>query len=428
MDFLIFYFASIQFLLKKYHIVFVSIFILASSYLEVNYGDGGKSNFIFPHQVSDTGLLLFIFFFLYSIIKHGLYTNSKLRVPVLVFWIFLLLSGFVDVLQGVAIVDVIKYLRGWLYLLIIYIDPELYVPYIEKTLRYLFVIVLILTILIIFQNVTDFSWFGTRIDEVRGIKPSFYVLLFIPLLLFDVLRLASICKYLFIAILVSSIILNLKQTYLFTVIFTYVLFLILYQKQKLLIFLKVIVILTAILALILTNNSLRERISETIAGVGSIKNEKSADNFSFRILHTKKRLNYILENPLTTLRGIGFIHEDSLRTKIFAIGSWNQVQKRIEQLETGDIAWSVFFVRIGVFGTILFLFFYLSLLKRLYLMANSLPPSENQLHKVLFSFMIVCLFLTSFGNSVIAYGYFYLIPLMTVASKNKSNLNIIEQN
>src|SRR5690606_31342047 len=112
--------------------------------------------------------------------------------------------------------DVLKYSRGWVYLSVAWIRPGIYRRYLKGTLRIVFFVVLVLTILIIIQNLTGNYWLAKPISGDRGIKPSFYVMLFIPLLWFDVLKYRKLLKWLLISVLLVSVIMNLKQTYILT--------------------------------------------------------------------------------------------------------------------------------------------------------------------------------------------------------------------
>src|SRR5690606_1093080 len=105
--------------------------------------------------------------------------------------------------------------------------------------------------------------------------------------------------------------------------------------------------------LFLTNDKLRERVLESSSAIESVKNETNSDNFSYRLLHSLERLNYIMKDPVRTVRGIGYIHEDNFKVKIFEIGLINKETQEIIQLDTGDIAWSLFLVRFGLLGTLI---------------------------------------------------------------------------
>ena len=424
MELIIFAFALVMFYYKKFHWVLVSIFIFASSYLEINYGsDITTSQFIFRHQLADTGIILYVLFFYYSAKKYGLNINSDLLSKIiLIFFGFLFTNGIIDIINNVSAVDVIKYMRLWIYLSIIWIKPEAYSPYIDKMLRILVVIIFVLTVLIIFQNITGNYWFARPINDERGIKPSFYVLPFIPIILFDALQYRSILwKWILIGTFMFAILINLKMTYFFTVILSLIIFVFIFRRKQIpsLIGYGIFIIIGGVL-LISTNDALMRRIQESSNALNSTRDGIVEDNASYRLLHAQERFAYIMENPKTALRGIGFIHEQSFnRHPVFSIGLIDKNTGNPMQLDTGDIAWSLFFIRLGLFGIILFIIMYVAIIQKLYRQSQ-----KSLLAGVYCAFMIVALCFTSLGNAVIAAGYFYLIPLMLISAKGYGNENL----
>jgi hypothetical protein len=419
MDILIFIFAIIQLLQKKYSWVIASIIILASSFLEINWGNGGMSNFIFKHQISDVGIILYLIFFCHLIYKCGFYKNNILTRYVLLFYAFLLVSAIIDINNGVTFTDVIKYCRTWAYLSFIWIKPYA-IPQesIRKSFRILLYVVAGLTIIIVYQNLTGNYLIGVVIDKVRGVKPSLFVILFSLLLLFDCFDYSKSMKWLLIVILFGSILLNLKQTYFFTVVFSVIVYLILFKREKIKIlpFLKYFIGGFMVLFVIFqANENFRNRINESLSATDAIKTEEVNDNFSYRILHADERLNYIIKKPVMAIRGIGFVHEKSFKIQVFSIGLPDEKDLHIIQLDTGDIAWSIFFVRFGLVGTIIFIIFYIAMIVSLYIKGK-----ESLLSGIFCAFFIVGICFMSFGNAAITNGYFYIMPILSIyLTKNK---------
>ena len=412
MDVGILIFAIIQLYKKRYQWVFASIFILASGYLEINYGDGGTSFILFKHQISDTGLFLYSIIFIYSVVKYGLPRLTPLHKVILFFYTFIIVNSVIDVMNGVSLVDVLKYSRGWIYLSVVWISPNIYRRHLKGTLRILFGVILILTVLIIIQNITGNYWLARPISGDRGIKPSFYVMLFIPLLWFDVLKYKILLKWLFISMLLLSVIMNLKQTYILTILATFIVYLVTFKRENITYLIKYgIAVVFSSVILFVANDRLRERILESSTAVENVKDEISGNTFSFRLLHTVERFNYIVKEPLSIIRGIGFVHEENYKAKVFEIGLIDRDTQDIIQLDTGDIAWSIFFTRFGLLGTLIFLVLYVYIIRQLYIKA-----AVSHISSIFFAFLTACLFVTSLGNAVVAYSYFYLIPLMVINS------------
>ena len=364
----------------------------------------------------DTGFVLFFITYFYSIIKFGFNKSPVLQKPIIFFFAFLVLNSIIDITNNVSINDIIRYCRGWIYLSVIWMNPKIYSQHINKTLRILLIVILCTTIIIIWQNLSGNYTFAEPISKERGIKPSFYVILFIPILFFDILKYSKITKWGMIAIFLFSIIMNLKQTYLLTVIFTLLGYVVIYQRKQLSkLFGYILMIVVASLVLFYTNDKIRNRIEEALTINKSIDSEEIESTASYRMLHMIERFDYIIKKPKTAIRGIGFIHEESYKNETFTVGNFNENTGRRGQLDTSDIAWSNFFVRFGLLGTAIFIFLYIKIVIQLFNQADFSP-----ILKFFSVFLIICLCFTSFGNAVISYGYFYLIPLMIISSINQN--------
>lgn len=104
-----------------------------------------------------------------------------------------------------------------------------------------------------------------------------------------------------------------------------------------------------------------------------IYSSNSADisTSEFRRLHFIERYNYVKEDLVTFLFGIGFLTEDAALVKKlnFNIGLTTDT-KEVLQVESSDIAWSLLILRFGTVGILAFLYFYLSYVKLLYKMRN----------------------------------------------------------
>lgn len=81
----------------------------------------------------------------------------------------------------------------------------------------------------------------------------------------------------------------------------------------------------------------------------------------FRIGHFTERYLETTETPIGTLLGLGFMSEDSKYTENhfnFIIGLSNTEKGGIAQVDTSDIAWSIFIIRYGILGTFVYLLLY----------------------------------------------------------------------
>lgn len=80
------------------------------------------------------------------------------------------------------------------------------------------------------------------------------------------------------------------------------------------------------------------------------------DTFSYRMVHLAERISYVVETPGRVLFGIGMISEDSKQASklSFQAGLFNERTGQIRQVDTGDIAWSLLILYMGVVGVLFF--------------------------------------------------------------------------
>ena len=154
----------------------------------------------------------------------------------------------------------------------------------------------------------------------------------------------------------------------------------------------------------------------------SLTSNEIEGNYSFRILHAQERLNYITQNAQNTIFGLGNISEENF-SEVFEIGLLEE-SGRITQLDTGDIAWSTFFIRLGLLGTVFYLFIFVRLLLNFYRIQK-----YNSLALVTFVYLLVNLTIMSFASSSMATGQFFLLPVLLyfLSKKGKVQLKTVNK-
>jgi hypothetical protein len=146
--------------------------------------------------------------------------------------------------------------------------------------------------------------------------------------------------------------------------------------------------------------------------------------FTFRILHLLERNQYLLEHPQAMALGAGLMPEDSKQTeKIFdfKIGLVSELTDIPVQLDSGDISYSVLFLRLGYVGTAL----YLSLI--IYLMVFFYKNRNNRY--ALFSLLYLVFALgVSFFSANLLNPVTFLMPLISylIVKKTDSEVTINE--
>jgi hypothetical protein len=119
----------------------------------------------------------------------------------------------------------------------------------------------------------------------------------------------------------------------------------------------------------------------------------------FRQLLLAERLNYILKDHTRALLGVGLITDDSRKALAlnFNVGMTDEYGN-VTQVASGDIAWSVLLLQMGIIGSLMFLFFHISFLLKFFLQRKDNYMQVGILY-------IICLILTSLYSNMIMLPY-----------------------
>lgn len=410
MDFILLFIGIIALLRQRTHTVITIIIVLCSRYLQLPISSPFAINFLFPHNVEDLGLSLYILWFMTFLVNGRISFTHPLKKCVVVFFTFLIISGVYDIFIGTPMVDTIKYMRQWLLLTVVFIAPNISLYTIKRSLKQVTIITVCICLFLLVARFASIDILGLRSLEDRGIKPPSYSMVCALLLFANVWKYNTMTKYTYIAILILPSLLNLKVTYIVTIVAMFVLFTVMNTTstpvKKITMFLTTILVSFFILS---SSGDLVGRMVEmkTNFSSQSLENIESEDNFTYRLAHAAERLTYILGRGDRTIRGLGFISEENYKEDAFEIGLWDDNSFSIVQLDTGDIAWSILFLRLGLLGLSIYLIFYFKLLKTLW-KTNGVAP----LYTAYAIILIVFLLFTSLGNTIITTGEFFFIPLL----------------
>lgn len=389
-------------LTKKYASSLTVIIILLTTFLQLQI----KADFftLSAYNTYDFGILLFIIFFLHIALSKGICFNGKVQLVVSLFLIYLLLNGIYDIVHnGTSVSDVFKYLKNWIPLSIAYIYPYIRLDYAIKSLKQVYTITLLLSIFVTISIILQLDLGIFIFSTDRGIKPPPDCMWFAALAFMNVWGKNKINSIIESIIFIFPVILSLKMTYAVTIFLVFG-FIILMKKNisniiKAGLF---FVMLCTVSIVLYTNSGFSERLDSVAAETNDISQEENSGNFAYRILHAQERWNYIKQDPVMLIRGFGYLHENNLKKTLFQFGTNHGEQ----QLETGDIAWSLFFIRLGVMGIFFYLMMYLLILKQFYI------NREKKICLIFASMMITYLTFTSLGNCIITYSYFFIYPLL----------------
>lgn len=116
----------------------------------------------------------------------------------------------------------------------------------------------------------------------------------------------------------------------------------------------------------------------------------------FRRLHFLERFYYAQEKVSTSLFGLGFLTEDSwLVNKLaFNIGLTSEYGE-VAQVDTSDIAWSVFVIHFGIIGTLALLYLYIGYAYKFFQMR------QEEYCKVGLLYIVTLLIISLYGVEII---------------------------
>jgi hypothetical protein len=144
-----------------------------------------------------------------------------------------------------------------------------------------------------------------------------------------------------------------------------------------------------------------------------------SSTFSFRIALVIERSMYLLEHPESMLLGVGLITEDSPSTgKIFdfQIGLSDEQTAKPQQIESGDISYSALFIRLGYLGTALYLSLYI------YLAVFFYKKRANRYGQFSFLYCVLALGDSLFSANLLM-PVTYILPIISyiIIQKNEKN-------
>lgn len=401
---------------RKYTPLLTIIIVLSSTFLQLQIVEGPMVK-ISGYNTYDFGLLLYLLLFFQVALRNGCRFKGKVQQIVTLFLLFLILNGVFDIIYNeTSIGDVIIYLKNWLLITIVYIHPYINIEYTIKSLKHIYNITLILCIFISICMLLKFDTGILWYIEGRGIKPPPDCMWFSVLAFSNIWGKSKNRAIIDAFIFILPAILSLKMTYAITIALVFTFYIIL--NKNVAITSKVglsILMFFSISFTLIVSSDFSERLSSVAAETNDISRDEQSGNFSYRILHAQERLEFIMNDPVMSIRGFGYLHEKSLKKVLFVYGT-NHGQ---QQLDTGDIAWSLFFIRLGFLGIFLYLIMYFTIVKTYYINRNI------KICLIFSSMLISYLIFTSLGNCIITYSYFFIYPILFLNITNKDHQHSI---
>lgn len=408
---------GLLFLIKgKLAWVLFTIILLTTNYLGSSLS---ISNIPFEHNISDAGLILYLSLCFYLLNKNNFnITKTPLSKYVIIFYLFLFLSFCVDLLyNNIDFTSIVKTSRHWIFLSSIWIFSYIPRQSIRKLLNFLFIATVIISVIMLiefFSGIQLLELEPLTLTSIsgetynRGSIPSTYVPFYLLLMFTQHYKFKLRIKYFFIILFLSVLVTSMLRSMILTIVFGIIIILFVQQKIKLKSVISALILMSILFFIVFSNANIKERFDSGFKEINSfiLMDQKDVEgNFTFRILHTQERLNYITTKYQYSIFGLGNITEENF-PEIFDIGLWGK-SGRIIQLDTADISWSTFFIRLGFLGTFLYLIFIVRLLIYFYQIR-----SHNYLATTTFVYLFINIIFISFVSSSIATGQFLLLPIL----------------
>jgi hypothetical protein len=157
-----------------------------------------------------------------------------------------------------------------------------------------------------------------------------------------------------------------------------------------------------------TYSDLKVVMSGNIADADISLEDLGNATFAFRMAHFLERNQYLLDHPKTLIFGAGLIPEDSKKVDKFfdfKVGLIAELTGNVVQLDTGDISYSVLFLRFGYIGTVLNLLLFACLIIFFY------KKRKNKYAFASFLYYILA-FGVSFFSANLVQPMAFLLPLI----------------
>lgn len=397
---------------------------------------------LIPISLFDTGLgisksmdfavLYVLILFVIGVCRYrDFIPRNKLSLSIALFFVFILICIAINrIVLGVAWSDIIRTSRYFFFVLGYFVFCRLQRDELLRVMHILFYITTFLCVLYILQGVTGISLLtgdkpksanSGEISRFYNIPLLYYYYYFYALFSNPI---KSKLKFVIIAIYILVIIVSLHRGFLFA--FAVLSFLGIYISQGgfkgvvRYILVGCIIILPFVDIMISRfEKKTMQDIDNVVQGAfveyGADSNNFIDGTFMFRMALFYERYMYVSESTLMSLTGVGYMTEDSRIAHNqfnFVIGLKDDVTDEIIQLDTSDIAWVNFMLRLGIIGTFLFLGIYAVLCVYFFKRRHD----EKMLVPLLF---VLLLLIVSFVSSLLFCTYLILLPMIDYISQQQ---------
>lgn len=415
---------------KKLEWVLVIAMALGSSLFQADKFFEGM--YVIPNMHDGTFIiLLFLYIKLLPLSIHENNQYNNIRKFVFIFCLYIALTIVIDIIaNGTSIISVIRTSRHWVCLLLsVLLIPKIPAKTLYRVLDITLLITLIISAIITIEHIAGTSYFTKveydRFGEMRGALPSTFALFFAILVLSGYFNISNTKKYIYFTILVASQFVSSTRSIALAVVLALIVYIYYKSKDKGRALFKVVGFCILAYGLSFTTPTLNKRLNEAIAEVVAMdKGSKDVEgNMTFRLYILEERYEYIKKNPIHYIFGIGNVVENDFKD-VFNIGLYNK-DGDIIQLDTGDIAWPLIILRLGMLGLVLYLILFFRFISIFITHKKDMIALSSGI------FLISNVLIISFAGSTCAHGAFWLMPticlwLVLQRSETQDQLNPIK--
>lgn len=422
---IVFLVAVIQISRNKMAFPLTAILFLSQTY---SFCGSNLSTLFFSHQYSDTGLVLYIFMlivmFLHKPQKLDIRLLYPVKVGVVLFLAFFIIAAIIDLLvNDVKFSSVVRVFRQWICLSAVWMIPYLKPRDVIKTLNYVMYISVFIALVYLYEFYTDTDITGAfRLGNgTRATIPWSVSFLVFVLLFNNCYRISAFLKWLFIAIIVFEYFMTGTRSIFVACVIAAGVSLLFSGKGVSTNKIMILAFSLAAVGIVLsTDNILTERLYSTKDDISALQgnSRRIGGNMSFRLLMVEERMYYLNQHPQYAVFGIGNIQESDLKQQLFHIGLKSK-NGGVTQLDTGDIAWVLLFLRFGYLGTLIYIGTIFFSMVRLFFINRKSPLGFATLLYVLCSLLLL-----SYTSSAIASSFFWLVPILAIRLLPSTNFRL----
>lgn len=385
--------------------------------------------FLFLSKSFDYAILITLIIFFIDINKNVyIMKNNKQTLFISLFLIFIISNiVFSIVIYSYDVKNVIRASRHFFLLTSIFYFTRFSLADLFKIFKILIFITLFLSFLYVLQYPLQRVLFGGGIESVtvnqyefgsRKWNRFYNIPYFIYPVIFYYYFVKKNYKILFFLFIV--VLLPLHRTLIFALLLTFLIIRNTNSRRMSNYF----VIAIIILLMLQVDVFYSRLISGIVDFTDALSSNKEVNNNTlyFRLMHFYERFLYIIKNN-KIFYGLGFITEDTAFTQrqIFKYGLLDD-QGNIIQIDTGDFSWSLFIIKLGIVGTLFFIFIYFNFVK-------NLKTIKTKYKQIFIAFLFLSFFVSFASISLYNYKtyvilcFLYIIVLKAVKQKKNEPIN-----